>query len=248
MLKADRQNARRAFVDSIGFTLVELLVVIAIIVALIALLLPALTKARKAATNVQCQSNLRQIGQVIRIYAQENHDFAPDLGWPEVIASYLNVTGTVFPLACPDKDFNTTSSTNFANNYTFNSGLDDGNSNKAGWWVIKLTNSANQTNSAQLIMMFDAKLFNEINGGTSNWASTYATGYGSAAYGPPGSIYLPDYRHSKLNGDSGNAQWYNSGFCNILWMDGHVAPISYNELTSASVPQAARNAYWGHAP
>lgn len=58
-----------------GFTLVELLVVIAIIAVLIALLLPALSKARQHANQVACMSNMRQIGMGLISYANDNQQW-----------------------------------------------------------------------------------------------------------------------------------------------------------------------------
>ena len=68
-----------------GFTLIELLVVIAIIAILAAILFPVFAKAREKARQSSCNSNLRQLGTGLIMYAQDYDECTPigfsGLGW-----------------------------------------------------------------------------------------------------------------------------------------------------------------------
>lgn len=62
-----------------AFTLVELLTSIGIIAVLVAIVLPAVSRTRVSAGRIACASQLRQIGQLMRMYLNDNDDRLPNV-------------------------------------------------------------------------------------------------------------------------------------------------------------------------
>jgi prepilin-type N-terminal cleavage/methylation domain-containing protein len=79
----------------LGFTLIELIVVISIVALLVALLLPAMQQARDVVKRVSCSNQLRQLGLATTVYADDSesrfpHNYYSTIGPGRLISEYLN--------------------------------------------------------------------------------------------------------------------------------------------------------------
>ncbi|HXR04254.1 MAG TPA: prepilin-type N-terminal cleavage/methylation domain-containing protein [Verrucomicrobiae bacterium] len=110
-----------AAVNPRGFTLVELLVVIAVIAVLAALLLPALAGAKAQAYRISCVNNENQLVTAWTIYASDNNDalalnggdsavastrphlwvYGGNHGSPETLTNQLYLSGANYALFAP---------------------------------------------------------------------------------------------------------------------------------------------------
>src|SRR5258708_5037884 len=72
--RAEARSGKRSGTGALGFTLVELLVVIAVISIIAALVLPVMGRAKGAANKTACINHLRQINVAVLMYADDHAD------------------------------------------------------------------------------------------------------------------------------------------------------------------------------
>lgn len=72
-----------------GFTLIELMIVIAIIAILAAILVPNFLRARAQGQYTQCQSNCKNIGTALEMYSTDNSGHYPTTGMSQLQGNYL---------------------------------------------------------------------------------------------------------------------------------------------------------------
>ena len=104
-----------------GFTLLELLVIMAIIAILGALMLAGLSVAQNNAKRATCLNNLKQINSGVRMYSDDSNDTSPNTkynavitnspwtGYKELMKNWVGLRGASSPkdriFACPTDTF-----------------------------------------------------------------------------------------------------------------------------------------------
>ena len=151
-------NDKEVFAGQRGFTLLELMIVVAIIAILAGILIPNFTHARAQAQTAACEANLREIATAFELYYADNQVY-PAGSNTKIIATTVESGGVSYLNNVPQDPSAATSGAN----YTFTSSA---SSNPPSYVITCPGNHEPQT-------------LTKINGGTTtNTKLTYTSGTG----------------------------------------------------------------------
>lgn len=204
-----------------GFTLLELLTVVAIIAVLCSILVPALQGVRKSAQQVSCASNMRQIGSALLLYAAANDNKLPETShtaavgksWIYTLSDYLGDCDEV--RICPadpkgDRRFDAGGTSYILNSFLFVPQIDPFG-RPMGGPSNNLTLIESPTETPMAFIIADSQGIGDANDHThsSSWGSWRAV--------------VRDISPGRFGG--GNSPMRALGSSNYLFADGHVEQV-----------------------
>lgn len=236
----------------IGFTLIELMIVIAIIAILASLLIPSLNKAKSIAIRIKCQSNMKQISHAMHQYIGDYDGYQPKhyisylsrRWWYHALNPYfgkLESASMVPVFKCDTLPVQLKIARGATADYTLtryryaNDGwyFDDGAPNK--YWIRVGTLSKKPSRTVQFFDGIARKTY-EYNG---QKYQTHAINY-FYHYKAEHQI-IADWRHGAkqfLPYTSEGSDFVKgiNGQCNMMFIDGHVKALQRKDIDGVSVP------------
>jgi prepilin-type N-terminal cleavage/methylation domain-containing protein len=240
-----------------AFTLIELLVVMSVISLLVALLLPALAKATQSARTVQCQANLKGIGQASATYSADALDqLAPcnisqDL--PYLVVGIRTIFAGYIPLdsggnndiwQCPDalRSATTPKPLTYGANQSVHTVVNWATGHVAQFWREPAAPWGNNSWHNRARILDDVKRPSMIVAivDASQSAGVQTSGWIDWTTSTTSEMYTPSVQNNSIdqlagwggsNLDSGNYhvryRHTDNRFANVVCVDGHAAGFQY---------------------
>jgi prepilin-type N-terminal cleavage/methylation domain-containing protein/prepilin-type processing-associated H-X9-DG protein len=233
-----------------GFTLIEILVVIALIAILAAILFPVFARARENARRASCQSNLRQIGLGILQYVQDNDETMPFSfygSFGDTDATNYKWMDAIFPYVKNEQLFTCPSDSAVNARYVYQKNLPPGGSSQNyGSYGLNGAHSAGPDNTTppRSSAAYRVHLAQLAAPATTVWITDNNNAPGSLNPGGSQGFFwsMPATMPAVTNAEPRQLQNIverHLGLTNVLWCDGHVKPMKLEVLAQRNAAGVA---------